>query len=341
MNEEHLKIIDYLTEENRVLKQQLGGRRLRLTDDQRRRLASKARQLGRKMLQDVVTIVTPGTLLRWQRKLIANKYDGSQRRGPGRPRIMGEIRSLIVRMAQGNRDWGYRRIQGALSNLGYTVARGTIANVLNKQGIEPAPERGKKTTWKEFLRAHWNVIAAADFFTVEVWTLKGLTRYIVFFVLELSTRRVEIAGITADPDGFWMIQMARRLTDAVDGFLIGKRFLIHDRDPLFTTDMRATLAATGVNGIRLPPRSPNLNAYAERFVRTIKESCLDRMILFGEAGLRRSMREFLQHYHWERNHQGLGNRLIHEYPHTPPVVGPVHCRERLGGMLKFYYSRAA
>jgi putative transposase len=202
MNEEHLKIIDYLTEENRVLKQQLGGRRLRLTDDQRRRLASKARQLGRKMLQDVATIVTPETLLRWHRKLIANKYDGSQRRGPGRPRIMGEVRSLIVRMAQANREWGYRRIQGPLSNLGYTVGRGTIANVLKKQGIEPAPERGKKTTWKEFLRAHWNVIAAADFFTVEVWTLKGLTRYIVFFVLELSTRRVEIAGITAQPDGF-------------------------------------------------------------------------------------------------------------------------------------------
>jgi putative transposase len=123
MNQEHLKVIDYLTEENRVLKQQLGGRRLRLTDDQRRRLASKARQLGRKMLQDVATIVTPETLLRWHRKLIANKYDGSQRRGPGRPRIMGEIRSLIVRMAQGNRDWGYRRIQGALSNLGYGSAR--------------------------------------------------------------------------------------------------------------------------------------------------------------------------------------------------------------------------
>jgi putative transposase len=191
-------------------------------------------------------------------------------------------------MAQANRDWGYRRIQGALSNLGYTVGRGTIANVLKKQGIEPAPERGKKTTWKEFLRAHGHVIAAADFFTVEVWTLKGLTRYIAFFVLELSTRRVEIAAITPQPDGFWMIQMARRLTHAVDGFLIGKRFLIHDRDPLFTTDVRATLAATGVNGIRLPPRSPNLNAYAERFACTIKESCLDRMILFGEAGLRKT-----------------------------------------------------
>jgi putative transposase len=184
------------------------------------------------------------------------------------------------------------------------------------------------------------VIAAADFFTVEVWTLRGLTRYIVFFVLELSTRRVEIAGITAQPDGVWMIQMARRLTDAVDGFLIGKQFLIHDRDPLFTADVRATLAATGVNGIRLPPRSPNLNAYAERFVRTIKASCLDRMILFGEAGLRKTIQEFIQHYHRERNHQGLGNRLICERP-RPFLGGPVDCRERLGGMLKFYYSRAA
>jgi len=140
----------------------------------------------------------------------------------------------------------------------------------------------KKTTWREFLKPHWDVLAAADFFTVDVWTGTGLTRFAVLFILDLSTRRVEIAAITSEPDATLMSQVSRNLTDANDGFLAGQRFLIHDRDPLFTVAFRETLAATGVKTVRLPPRSPNLNAFAERFVRTIKESCLDQMILFGE-----------------------------------------------------------
>jgi len=140
----------------------------------------------------------------------------------------------------------------------------------------------KKTTWREFLKTHWDVLAAADFFTVDVWTGTGLTRFAVLFILDLSTRRVEIAAITSEPDATLMSQVSRNLTDANDGFLAGQRFLIHDRDPLFTVAFRETLAATGVKTVRLPPRSPNLNAFAERFVRTIKESCLDQMILFGE-----------------------------------------------------------
>jgi transposase InsO family protein len=146
--------------------------------------------------------------------------------------------------------------------------------------LEPAPERSRKTTWQEFLRQHWEVLVAADFFTVEVWTRKGLTRFMILFLIDLSTQRVEIGGIAGKTNGLWMDQIARNLCDDVDGFLKGKKYLIHDRDPLFNVEFRNTLATAGVGCVRLPPRSPNLNAYAERFVRTIKESCLERMIFF-------------------------------------------------------------
>src|SRR5260370_19092895 len=173
MNQRHLQMIDYLREENRVLREQLGGRRLRLNDDQRRRLAGKAKGLGRKLLSEVATIVTPETLLMWHRKLIAQKYDGTGKRGPGRPRTAGEVEALVVRMAQENRDWGYRRIQGALSNLGHDIARSTIAEILRRHGIEPVPERSRKTTWKEFLTRHWGLVWSADFFTGEALTRRG------------------------------------------------------------------------------------------------------------------------------------------------------------------------
>ena len=155
MNQRQLQIIDYLREENRVLREQLGDKRLRLNDDQRRRLAAKAKGLGREILAEVATIVTPETLLAWHRRLIAQKYDGTRNRRPGRPRTAGANEAFVVRMAEDNRDWGYRRIQGALSNLGHEIARSTIAEILERHGIEPAPERSRKTTWKEFLTRHW------------------------------------------------------------------------------------------------------------------------------------------------------------------------------------------
>ena len=197
MNQRQLQAMDYLKEENRVLREQLGERRLRLTDAQRRRLAAKAKGLGRKLLQEVATIVTPATLLAWHRKLIAAKYDGSAKRKQGRPRKAGELEDLVARMARENRNWGYRRIQGALSNLGHEMARSTIAAILQRHGLEPAPERGRKTTWKEFLAQHWDLIVAADFFTIEAWTRRGLQRFVILFFLELSTRKVEIAGIAS------------------------------------------------------------------------------------------------------------------------------------------------
>jgi putative transposase len=340
MNQRQLQVIDYLREENRVLREQLGGRRLRLNDNQRRRLATKAKGLGRKILAEVATIVTPETLLAWHRKLIARKYDGSGKRGPGRPRTAGETENLVVRMAEENRDWGYRRIQGALSNLGHEIARSTIAEILARHGIEPAPERSRKTTWKEFLSRHWELIVATDFFTVEVWTRRGLQRFIILFFIDLSTRKVEIAGIAQVANGLWMSQIARNLTDAEEGILTGKRYLIHDRDPLFTAEFLNMITEAGVESVKLPPRSPNLNAYAERFVRSIKESCVDCMIFFGEESLRTAVQNFVAHYHSERNHQALANQLISPEPGHLGSTGEVQRRERLGGMLNYYYRAA-
>jgi hypothetical protein len=159
---------------------------------------------------------------------------------------LAKLRDLVVRMAQENRDWGYRRILGAMSNLGHSLARGTIANILKKHGIEPAPDRIRKTTWKEFLSRHWELIVAADFFTVEVWTRCGLQRYIVLFFIELSTRRVQVARIASVANGIWMSQIARNISDSVEGILAGKRYLIHDRDPLFTAEFLNILADSGL-----------------------------------------------------------------------------------------------
>src|SRR5215470_14113258 len=309
-NQHQQYAIEYLLEENRILREQIAPRRIRFSDDQRRRLAVKAKAVRRQMLDCIATIVTPETLMTWHRKLIAQKYDGSAHRAPGRPCIAADIETLVVRMATENRNWGYRRIQGALANLGHIVAHTTIAAILARNGIDPAPERDRQTTWKEFIKRHWDQIVATDFFTIEVWTRNGLQRFVILFFLELSTRRVQIGGIGESPNGVWMTQIARNLTDAVDGFFIGKQYLIHDRDPLFTAEFLQILAEVGVESVKLPPRSPNLNAYAERFVRTIKENCLERMIIFGQDSLRNAVREFVTHYHTERNHQGLGNNLI-------------------------------
>jgi len=216
MNQRQQQTIEYLREENRVLREQLGDRRVRFNDDQRRRLAVRAKGLGRKLLAEVATLVTPDTLLVWHRKLIAQKYDGRNKRGRGRPRTGEEIEALVVRMAEENRAWGYRRIQGAISNLGHKLARSTIADVLRRHGIEPAPERSRKTTWKEFLTRHWELIVAADFFTVEVWTARWLKRFLVLFFIDLSTRKVEIAGIASSANGLWMSQIGRNVTDEMN-----------------------------------------------------------------------------------------------------------------------------
>jgi putative transposase len=256
---------------------------------------------------------------------------------PGRPGVLKEIAELIVQMATENSAWGYSRIQGALKNLDHRVARSTVAKVLKDNGISPAP--GRPSSWRTFIRAHWGAIAGADFFTTEVWTFDGLMTYYTLFVLDLKSRRVEIVGSTRNPDAAFMAEAGRRLTDAVDGFLTGHRVLICDGDKKWTDGFRGLLEGAGVRIVRTPVQAANANAYAERFVRSIREECLDRLILFGERRLRHVLRQFVLHYHRERNHQGLGNDLIAPTRRTAERAR-IRCRDRLGGLLRYYYQAA-
>jgi len=262
-----LIVIEFLQAENRLLKDRLRGKRIRFTDAERALLARKAKAVGRKALMELETIVSPDTLLRWHRRLIAEKWNFVHRRGPGRPGIM-------------------------------------------------------------------------DFLTVEVWTTRGLVTHYLLFVISLADRVVDIVGITTRPDEAWMLQVGRNLIDSESGAMRGKGYLILDRDTKYTDQFRRLIRGSGTNVIRLPPRSPNLNAYAERFVRSIKFECLNRMIFIGQTSLRRAIAEYVDHYHGERNHQGLDNGLIRAVPNSAQGVGRVRRKQRLGGMLNFYCREA-
>ena len=294
-------------------------------------------------MEEVAHLAKPDTIMGWYRELVAAKFDGSnERRYPGRPRIVTELEKRIVKMAE-KTAWGSRRIVGALANLGHEVSHQTVLNVLKRHNLPTAPEREKKTTWQEFIKRNTAVIAACDFFTVEVLTLRGLVTYYVLFFIHLETRRVEIAGITSHPDQYWMEQVARNVTMEEIGFLHGYKKLIQDRDTKFCPEFRKLIESHGIENVRLPARSPNLNAFAERWVRTVKSEVLSKVILLGESSLRRVLSEFVIHYHEERNHQGKGNVLL--FPAKGQKIGslegPIRCKERLGGLLKYYYRKTA
>jgi len=334
---------EYLAAENRILRAQIKGRLL-LSDAEKKTLADIGYRLGRKALEDVSNTAKPDTILGWYRRHVARKFDGSKaRRYPGRPRIAPELELLVVRMAKENIDWGYDRIVGALANLDYTLSDETVGNILRRNGIPPAPERKHSTTWTEFIRAHMAVLAGTDFFTVEVLTPRGLVTYYVLFFIHLESRKVEVAGFTPHPTERWMKQIARNVTMDEWGFLGNCRYLIHDRDTKFTDSFRAIVKSGHVDPLKLPARSPNLNAFSERWVKSVKEECLSKLILFGEASLRRALREYLVHFHQERNHQCKGNILL--FPTATKAMnrldGSVGCKERLGGLLKYYHREAA
>jgi transposase InsO family protein len=224
-----------------------------------------------------------------------------------------------------------------LKSLNHQVARSTIAKVLKEHGIAPAP--GRPSSWRTFIRSHAAVIAAADFFTTEVWTARGLVTHYTLFVIDIATRRVHIAGTTVNPTSVWMAQAARNLTDCMDGFLKGKRYLIVDRDVLSSEQFKAILKGSGTKIVHTSIQAPNMNAFSERLVFSIKSECLDRMIFVGVDSLDRAIREFMIHYHGERPHQGLENALISGGPTLSE--GRVEARDRLGGLLRYYYRRAA
>ena len=341
INRRQQDAIEYLLTENHILKEKLGKKRILLNDDQRRRLAVKGKILGRKMLEQLATIVTPDTILRWHRELIARHWDHSkQRKFPGRPPVAQEIVEFVLRMAKENPTWGYDRIQGALSNLGCPVSAKTVGNILKAHGIEPAPDRKRQSTWKSFLEAHWDVLASIDFTAIETWSKSGLVTFYLLFVMEVATRRVSFAGCTTNPDEQWMIQVARNLSDSQDGFLREKKYLLMDHDAKFSQEFRDTLEQAGVQAVRLPPRSPNLTPHIERFMRSLKDECLHRLIFFGEKPLHVAVVAFLAHYHAERNHQGLQNKLINPGDDVGRIIGDVACRQRLGGVLQYYYRKA-
>jgi putative transposase len=333
---------EYLVIENRILRQQIGGR-VRLSDGERKTLANLGKRLGKQALKEVASLVIPDTILAWHRQLIAQKSDGSEhRQTPGRPTISAELEALVVRIARENRAWGYDRIAGALAHLGFTISNQTVGNILKRHGIPPAPERKKTTTWQEFIRTHLDVLTATDFFTAEVWTWCGLVTYYVLFFIHLGSRKIHVAGVTPHPDEAWMVQMARNVTMADWGFLSPGEFLIHDRDAKFCPAFQCTIDEAAVRRLVLPPRSPNLNAYAERWVRSVKEECLARLILFGERSLRYALSEYGSHYHQERPHQGKGNVVLMPAADSHQRRdGPIHCHERLGGLMKYYDRQAA
>ena len=283
VNQELLLQNEYLAAENRILRAHLATR-LRLSDPERSTLAEIGKRLGRKALREVARTAKPDTILGWYQRLIAHKFDGSRHRAyPGRPRVEPAVEALVVRFARENRSWGYDRIVGALANLGHHLSDQTVGNILRRHDITPAPTRSRSTTWNEFIRRHMDVLAGTDFFTVEVLTWRGLVTYYVLFFLHLETRRVSLAGITRHPTEEWMTQMARNAVDEESGYLRRHRYLLHDRDTKFCAEFRETLATGGVKCLRLPPRSPNLNAFAERWVRSVKSECLSISFCLGKA----------------------------------------------------------
>ena len=343
MNRQQQEIIEYLQAENSILIENLqeatGRKRIILNDKQRRRLAILAKRLGRKVVGQITDAFCPDTLMLWHRKLVARKYDGSKNRGKGgRPRISDYLRQLIITMSKDNKHLGCRKLCGFLKYLGIKVSPSTVCRVRKEHGIDPSPERPERTSWNEFTERQFASMAAIDFFTKCIWTTKGLVRYMVLVVIDYKTRKVQIVGIIPQAYGDWMKQMARNLTDPIDGFLKGKRYLVHDRDPLFTKDFKAILKAGGVTCKKTAVACPNMNPFVERFIRSIKHECLNKIIIFGESHLRYVVGEYIEHYHTERPHQGIGNNIIDPLPQ--PKEGKIVCQERLGGLLKSY-RRAA
>ncbi len=343
IDKELYKAIDYLKSQVEVLveQQEKQNKRILLTNKQRMRVAAKAKRLSRKMLEQCTVLFTPDTIIGWYNKLIAEKYDGSQNRGKvGRPQITPEIIDLVIKFKKENLRWGYQKITDQIEYLGYTISKSTVKNILIENGYDPEPDLTVRSTWHEFLSSHWDVLAACDFFTIELLVGRKLIRCTVFFVIELATRKVFFAPIKLQPDGNYMKQVARILTDCEDGFLNGKRYLIHDRDPLYRSEgFYDILRSSGIEPIKLPARSPDLNFIAERFVKSVKFECLNHLILSSVKQLEYALNQYKDYYHHERIHQSLG-RII-EPKHEIDDESEIKCIERLGGLLKSYHRLAA
>ena len=332
--------VDYLRAENQLLRKKLGPKRVRLTDAERRRLATLGKALGRKGLATVATIASPETILRWYRELVAKKYDGSQQRGQGRPKTAAEIAALVIRMAKENERWGYTRIMGALKNLGHEIGRNTIKRILLENGIDPAPERGRRMSWAKFIKAHLGAIVGMDLFTVEVGDLAwagSVSRTI------RHRHREQEGGNLRDgheswrhldgADGAQPGGCGRRLSSGQAVFTDRSGYSVHECIP-------PNPGAGWGEGGEVAGKESESERFRRAICASIKSECLDRLVPLGEAHLRRAILEYTNHYHEERNHQGLDNDLISPAK-TTNGVGKVSRRGRLGGLLSFYYREAA
>jgi putative transposase len=273
-------------------------------------------------------LVQPATLLRWHRDLVRRRWTYPHR--PGRPTVAVEIRALVLRLARENPTWGYRRIHG-LCRLGYGIGASTVWTILRRAGVAPAPKRSA-VSWRQFLRAQANGVLAVDFFTVDTVFLKRLC---VLFVIEIATRRVHVLGVTPQPAGAWVTQQARNLFMALDDRVGRFRFLIRDRDTKFTAAFDAVFAAEGIEVLRTPVRAPQANAYAERWIGTVRREVLDRMLIFGCRQLQSVLAEYADHYNGHRPHRALG-QVPPLGPGESAVVlpaGTIVRRDRLGGLI--------
>jgi putative transposase len=343
-DKELARAVEYLRAENRILRARL-PRRLEVTARERRTLLKFGKRLGSK-IRDLITIVTPRTFLRWLR---GERQAGRSRPGnPGRPRTPDDIRQLVLRLAREN-AWGYTRILGELKKLGvHSVTKNTVRNILKAEGLDPGPQRGSGS-WDEFIRRHAATLWATDFFSKKVWTMKGLVDVYVLFFLHVGSRRVYVSGITAHPDGVWMKQQARNVAMHFAEQAEKPTLLLRDNDTKYTREFDAILESEGVEVKKVTPASPNLNAYAERFVQSAKQECLDHFVVFGEDHLRYIVTEYVRHHNEERPHQARNNEPLGGLPAaladcladlTFSSPHSVRCHERLGGLLKSY-SRAA
>ncbi len=305
----------------------LAGKLTRLTAGTRTRLG------------EVVLLFKPDTLLQWHRDLVRRKWTFTRYASVGRPPTSPDLEALILRLAKENPNWGYGKLEGELGKLGYDIGRSTIRDVLKRNRIPPAPDRGKRgSTWRTFLAHYKDQVVACDFFTVETAWLKTL--YVLFFI-ELGSRRVHLAGCTATPTSAWVTQQARQLGWELQDRALPMRFLIHDRDAKFPDAFDTVFRSEGVTIIRTPMRAPNANAFAERWIRSVREECLDKLLILGERHLQCVLVTYVAYYNQARPHQGLEQQCPVPLGRSTARDGPIARRDILGGVLHDYYRRAA
>ena len=287
-------------------------------------------------LGQIVRLFKPETVLRWHRDLVARKWTFKRQNRGGRPRTDPALEQLIVRLARENARWGYAKIRGELLKLSHRVGETTIAAILQHHGILPTPQRAGSSGWRQLIRHYKAQILACDLFTVETLFLQTLY---VFFFIELGSRQVHFAGCTRHPDAHWMTQQARQMVWHLEDHAPAIKFLIHDNDGTFAPAFDSVFQAEGVHVIHTPFRAPNANAYAERWVRTVRHECLNKLFILNEAHLRRVLREYIQYYNTARPHQGLDQHVPIPDP-APRRTGVVYCRPVLGGIIHDYYRAA-